>query len=217
MVIGKKLLIFDLDGTLVNTVKDLNAAINYSFEKNNFPLKSVEHTSRVIGNGIAITLKRSVPESVDEEVLKKVLKDFRFYYKDHYLDESYAYKGMKETLIELKQRGYLLAVATNKLDEIAKKMINTLYPNIFDIVQGNALDKPVKPDPFTINHIIDVLSIDRSGVTYIGDSEVDIESASNADVNLLLVDYGFHRNNEFVNLYPNKHIKSPEELLELFK
>ncbi len=213
----KKLLIFDLDGTLVNTVVDLNNSLNYAFNKNGFASKPVEHTSKAIGNGISITIYRSLPEDISKEEHDRCFSDFRSHYRSHYLDHSFPYKGMFETLITLKNRGYLLAVATNKLDEIAKDMVNHFFPNIFDIIQGDKPDIPKKPDPTLINDIVSSLGVDKSNVTYLGDSEVDIESANNAEVGLILVDYGFHRREDFLTKSSGKHISNPQELLNIFK
>ena len=210
----KKLLIFDLDGTLVNTVEDLNNGINYALNKNGYPSRSVDHTAHAIGNGIFVTILRSLPYE-DEAAAKICLKDFRNFYKEHYLDNSFAYIGMKDALIKLKERGYLLAVATNKLDEIAKKMIDRLYPNIFDIVQGDSPYLPKKPDPTIINQVIDDLGVNKTKTTYIGDSEVDIQTAKNAEVDLILVDYGFHRSKSFLCDESGRHIKEPRELLKI--
>ena len=102
-----KLLIFDLDGTLVNTVVDLNMAINYGLENNGFPLKSVDQTTKAIGNGISKTIYRSLPDNTSEEVHDQVLKDFRKFYKDHYLDNSKPYPNMLETLRKLKSSGFI--------------------------------------------------------------------------------------------------------------
>ena len=212
---NKKLLIFDLDGTLVNTVGGLNKSLNYAFNKNGLPSRSVEHTAKAIGNGIVITIKRSVPENTSQEVLDQILLDFRFHYKTHYLDNSYPYIGMKETLLTLKSSGHLLAVATNKLDEIAKKMLNELFPDIFDIIQGDCPEFKKKPNPEIINHVVKTLGVDKSDVLYIGDSEVDIESARNAAVDFVLCDYGFHRSDEFLSYKNAKHIKEPKDLLSL--
>ena len=211
----KSLLIFDLDGTLVNTVIDLNNGINYALKKNGFPTRSVNHTSKAIGNGIYITILRSLPTK-DEESAKKCLVDFRDYYKNHYQDNSKRYKGMLSTLKVLKRKGYYLAVATNKLDEIANKLISELYPNIFDMVVGDRMDLPKKPDPAVINYVINKLEINKKEVTYIGDSEVDILSANNAEVKLVLVDYGFHRSEEYLSNNSGPHIKKPRDLLSLF-
>lgn len=213
----KKLIIFDLDGTLVNTVVDLNASLNYAFEMNNFPTRSVEATTKAIGNGIYRTIIRLLPSSATKCDYDKCLIDFRKHYLNHYLDNSFPYEGMLETLKTLKESGYYLAVATNKLDEVAKNMVNKLYPNIFDIVRGDNPSTPKKPDPTMINSIIKELSIDKDNVYYVGDSEVDIESATNSGVKLILVDYGFHRSEEFVIYNKAPHIKEPKDLLKILK
>ena len=210
----KKLYIFDLDGTLVDTVVDLNAGINYALNKHGYPTRSVEHTAHVIGNGIFVTLLRSLPLE-DPEVANKLLPDFRAYYREHYLDNSVRYRGMLNTLKTLKKQGHLLAVATNKLNEIAQNMINTLYPNIFDIIQGDEDNLPKKPDPTIINSIVQDLVIEKENVIYVGDSEVDILTARNAEIQLVLVDYGFHRSDEFLSDDSGVHIKRPHQLLEI--
>ena len=199
LFMNKKLLIFDLDGTLVNTVKDLNSGINYALTKNGYPRRSIKHTSKAIGNGIYITILRSLP-SEDESAGKKCLIDFRNYYRNHYLDNSKRYSGMLMALRNLKRKGYLLAVATNKLDEIANKMIEELYPKIFDMVLGDKEGLEKKPNPAMINLIIKQLDVNKKEVTYIGDSEVDILSASNAGVKLVLA----------------IHIRKPIDVLKLF-
>lgn len=212
LVMRPKLYIFDLDGTLVNTIKDLNEGINYALNRNGYPSRSVNHTSKAIGNGIFKTILRSLPKE-DIEVVKLCLKDFREYYSKHYLDHSYRYKGMLSTLRKLKKEGCLLAVATNKLDKIATNLVNTLYPNIFDLILGDDGVSPIKPDPSMINKIINTLKVNKEDTVYIGDSEVDILSSSNAGVKLVLVDYGFHRNEDFLINKIGIHISKPSELL----
>ena len=213
----KGLILFDLDGTLVNTVEDLNQSLNYSFAKNGFPSRSVEDTALAIGNGIFITIKRLVPADTSEEKLQQLLLDFRSHYRHHYLDHSLPYDGMVETLLELKKRGYLLAVTTNKLNEIAKDMIEHLFPNIFDYVQGDEVSLPKKPDPTIINMTIKRFDISKENVWYVGDSEVDIESARNAKIKLILADYGFHRDSGFLSYKDAIHIQKSIELLDVLK
>ena len=210
----KKLYIFDLDGTLVDTVVDLNAGINYALNKHGYPTRSVEHTAHAIGNGIFVTLLRSLPLE-DPNAANILLPDFREYYRSHFLDNSIRYQGMLNTLKTLKKSGHLLAVATNKLDEIAREMINTLYPHIFDIIKGDKEGLPKKPDPALINSVIEELQIDKENVVYIGDSEVDILTARNAEIKLVLVDYGFHRSDEFLSDDSGIHIKRPHQLLQI--
>ena len=123
---------------------------------------------------------------------------------------------MLMALRNLKRKGYFLAVATNKLDEIANKMIEELYPEIFDMVLGDKEGLEKKPNPAMINLIIKQLDVNKKEVTYIGDSEVDILSASNAGVKLVLADYGFHREDEFLKFKKAIHIRKPIDLLKLF-
>lgn len=210
----KKLYIFDLDGTLVNTVLDLNAGINYALNKHGYPSKSVDHTAHAIGNGIFVTLLRSLPIE-DPEIAKELVSDFRAYYREHYLDNSVRYRGMLNTLKALKKNGCFLAVSTNKLDEIAKSMVSALYPDIFDAIQGDTGEAPIKPDPASINNIINMFQVDKENTIYVGDSEVDISTAINADVKLVLVDYGFHRSEDFLNDKSGIHIKRPNQLLKI--
>ena len=211
----KKLVIFDLDGTIINTIQDLNAGINYALRNNGFEEKSVEHTAKAIGNGISKTIWRSLPEGTSEEEHLKCFNDFRSYYKEHYLDFSVPYNGMIDTLLLLKERGYYLAVATNKLHEIAVKLVNHLYPNVFDIIQGENTRFSPKPNPEMINYVINELGVEKENVTYVGDSEVDILSAETAHIRLILVNYGFHRGDEFFQNKSVPHIDTPSELLDL--
>lgn len=210
----KKLFIFDLDGTLVDTVVDLNAGINYALNKYGYPSRSVDHTAHAIGNGIYVTLLRSLPLE-DPDAANQILPDFRAFYREHYLDNSIRYRGMLNTLKELKKRDCLLAVATNKLNEIAQNMIKTLYHNIFDIIQGDEDGLPKKPDPTIINNIIEKLEVEKEDVVYVGDSEVDVLTAKNAEIKLVLVDYGYHRTDEFLSDDSGIHIKRPHQLLEI--
>lgn len=213
---NKKLFIFDLDGTLVNTVGGLNKSLNHAFYKNGLPLTDINRTAHAIGNGILITIRRLVPSGTSEQTIMNCLSDFRDYYKTHYMDDSFPYDGMFETLKELKKHGLKLAVATNKLDEIAKQMIKEMFPNIFDIIIGDSTLFNKKPDPMIINHITSYFNLNKEETIYIGDSEVDKESADNAGVDLILVDYGFHRFDDFYSIKA-KHISKPHELLNCVK
>ncbi len=212
---NKKLFIFDLDGTLVNTVGGLTYSLNLAFRKNALPEVNVNQTSKAIGNGILITIRRLVPNDTSEETIQKCFRDFREFYKMHYMVETVPYTGMLRTLRALKTRGYKLAVATNKLDEIAKEMLSTMFPDIFDMIVGDSPLFPKKPDPAIINHIVASFHVSKEETVYIGDSEVDVESAANAGVDLILVDYGFHRSEDFLKIKA-KHISKPQELLYLW-
>ena len=213
----KKLLVFDLDGTLIDTLKDLNIAVNYSLNKHGFELRSLEHTRKSIGDGVAMLVKRSLPETVTEIEYADVLENFEEYYKLHSNDNTSPYPGMKETLIKLKEKGYLLAVSTNKIEDVAISLIDDFYPNIFDTVCGDNKVRQRKPSPDSINEICRRLSFnDKNNITYIGDTEVDFMTANNSKVGFILVSYGYRTEEEQIaKKLTVLGIKKPENLLKI--
>lgn len=212
----KKVIIFDLDGTLINTVADLNTAVNFSLEKHHYPTRSIEQTTRDIGNGVAKLIERSVPNGRNNKDYEICLSDFKAYYREHYFDKSKPYPGIKELLEKLKKSGYRLAVVSNKFNEGVNKLIKTYFPDMFDVIQGEDKNFPTKPNPTMMNHVISALGYTKADCLYIGDTEVDYESAKNAGIDVVLVAYGY-RNMAFLqeNLKDAPVIETPLELLDL--
>ena len=134
---NKKLIIFDLDGTLINTLEDLNASVNFALAKYSYPLRTLEQTRMDIGNGVAKLIERSIPQGLANPNYQDCLSTFKSHYREHYFDKSLPYSNMKETLLELKKRGFTLAVVSNKFDEGAKKLVTYYLPNLFDRIQGS--------------------------------------------------------------------------------
>ena len=192
----KKLLIFDLDGTLINTLEDLKNAVNHALTLQNFPLRTQEQVRKDIGNGVAKLIARSIPDHEDNPLYLDTLKKFREYYSVHSMDYSVPYEGVYEALINLKQEGYLLAVATNKLTEIAKILMDKFYPNIFDIVQGDEPGMDRKPAPMMVHSICQKLNVPLKDAFYIGDTNVDMQTGMNSGVDFVLVTYGFRTKEE---------------------
>ena len=215
----KKLLIFDLDGTLIDTLIDLNQSVNFALKLNGFELKDIEHTRKSIGDGVAMLVKRSLPKDVDEKTYKKVLSDFEDHYKIHSEDNTYPYKGMKEVLVSLKQKGYLLAVSTNKIEDVAVRLIEKFYPGLFDTICGDNKIRQRKPAKDSIEEICKRLSFyDKKNITYIGDTEVDALTAKNAEVKFLLVSYGYRKIDEQKALKLDVlGVDSPQKLLNFTK
>ena len=147
-----KTVIFDLDGTILNTLEDLKNAVNYGLKSRNLPEKSLEFVRKAIGNGTQVLIKRCTPESISEEERQIVFNIFKSYYLEHYADSTKPYPGIVELLGSLKEKCQLVVVS-NKDDDLTKKLINQEFPNMFDIIQGSYLDKPKKPHPFLINKI----------------------------------------------------------------
>lgn len=197
-----KTIIFDLDGTILDTLEDLKNAVNHALNFYNLPEMSLEFVRKAIGNGTQVLIKRCTPENLDENKRKEVFDLFKSYYLAHYDDYTKPYAGIKEMLEELKGQ-CLLVVVSNKDNDLTQKLINKEFPGLFDVIQGSYMDKPKKPDPFLINNIIKEYSIDKKDCLYVGDTNVDMESANNAELEYRLVNYGYRNKKELEKTCPN--------------
>ena len=207
-----KTLIFDLDGTILDTLIDLKNAVNHALNFYNLPEKDLEFVRKAIGNGTTILIKRCTPSALSDEEREKVFNTFKAYYLEHYADYTKPYEGIKEMLTKLKGN-VTLAVVSNKDNDLTNKIINKEYSGLFDIVQGSYLDRPKKPDPYLINKIIKDNNIDKNNCLYIGDTNVDKESATNVGLPYLLVNYGYRTKEELEKMCPNDTtISSTNEL-----
>lgn len=208
-----KTVIFDLDGTILNTLEDLKNAVNYGLNFRNFDFKDTEFVRKAIGNGTQVLIKRCLPENVSEEDYRVVFAEFKKHYLSHYADFTKPYPGILDLLKELKGK-CLLAVVSNKDDDLTKKLIQKEFENIFDIVQGSYMDQPKKPHPFLIEKILKENNIKKEECLYIGDTNIDKETASNAGLKYLLVNYGYRTKEELEKMCPNNtSISSVNELL----
>ena len=196
-----KTIIFDLDGTILDTLPDLTNAVNYALRSFNLPEMDIEFVRKAIGNGTTVLIKRCTPSSLNDEERNRVFNVFKSYYLEHYSDYTKPYSGIKEMLLELK-RVTNLAVVSNKDNDLTQKIINKEYPGCFDIIQGSYLNHPKKPDPYLINKIVKENNINKSELLYVGDTNVDKESATNAGLPYLLVNYGYRTKEELEKMCP---------------
>ena len=196
-----KTLIFDLDGTILDTLQDLKNAVNHGLNFYNLPEKDLEFVRKAIGNGTTVLIKRCTPSSLNDDERLKVFNVFKTYYLEHYADYTKPYPGIKELLEKLHDK-VRLAVVSNKDNDLTNKIIRKEFGNLFDIVQGSYLDHPKKPDPYLINKIIKENSINKEDCLYIGDTNVDKESATNAGLPYLLVSYGYRTKEELEKMCP---------------
>lgn len=214
----KKLLIFDLDGTLIDTLIDLKNAVNHALKIKNFPQKDLEHVRKSIGNGVAKLVARCIPDNEANSEYKSTLEEFRKYYSKHSLDFTIPYDGNLEALINLKQEGYILTVATNKLTDIARPLIEKFFPGLFNYVQGDEPGMDRKPAPMMIESICQKMGVEKADAFYIGDTNVDMETAVNSKVDYVLVTYGYRTKDELKEQCPGKPtIDSLSELSEYLK
>jgi len=213
----KKLIIFDLDGTLINTIADLGACTNYALEKLGYPTHDIESYKFRVGNGINNLFRRALPEGekTDENVLR-VRREFIPYYNAHNTDLSRPYPGMVELLEALQTEGILLAVASNKYQEATTKIIGELYPSIrFSAVLGQREGINIKPDPQIVFDILQATGVDKADVLYVGDSGVDMQTGLNAGVETCGVTWGFRPRTELEPFHPQHIVDSVEELRQI--
>lgn len=213
----KKLLIFDLDGTLLNTLTDLTNSVNFALRSFDMEEKSKEFVRKAIGNGVAKLIARCIDNGEDNPKYFDILSCFRNHYKDHHLDNTVPYFNMEEVLRELKDYGYLLAVVSNKIDVITKNLINHYFPNTFSIIQGDTKTLNKKPHPDMVNHVLKELKIDKEDTCYIGDTNVDYETAINSGIDVLLVTYGYRTKEEMKEYkYSAPSVDSVKEISHYF-
>lgn len=211
----KKLFIFDLDGTILDTLNDLYSAVNYSLEKNRLPVRNKNEVAAFTGNGIRRLIDLSVPDDTPERVTDAVFDDFKTYYAEHCNDSTRPYDGVKEVLSELKAKGCLLAVVSNKIDSAVQNLVNQHFPDMFDSVTGQKDGIRKKPYPDSVNFVLTTLNVPRSEAVYIGDSEVDIATAKNADLPCVSVCWGFRSEPYLKSVGATTLIRSPKELLNI--
>ena len=214
----KKLIIFDLDGTLLDTLVDLQKAVNFSLSHFNYPLRSLEQVRKDIGNGVAKLIERSIPQGILNENYQKCLDIFKKSYRENYDNFTHAYDGMVTTVQELLNEGYLVTVATNKIIDVAKILLDHHYPNLFDFIQGDAVGVHKKPHPDMINNILNHYKLNKEDALYIGDTNVDEETALNASVDYVLVTYGYRTIEEIKNSCQCTNLlNTPKDIIEYLK
>lgn len=212
----KKLVIFDLDGTLLNTIADLAMATNHALQQLGYPTHDTDTYRFFVGNGINKLLERSLPEEEKNEANTMRLRAlFVPYYDEHNADLSTPYPGIPTLLQELQQRGLMIAVASNKYQSATVKLIHQYFPQIsFVEILGQREGIPVKPDPSIVFDIIQKTGVGKEDVLYVGDSNVDMQTAHNAGVDAIGVAWGFRPRTELEALQPLAVIDKAEELLD---
>jgi len=211
---GYRLVIFDLDGTILDTLEDLTDAVNYALSKNGQPERSIEEVRRFVGNGIKKLIVRAVQPDTPDEDADKIYDDFMPYYKEHCADKTKPYEGIEELLNELKREGYMTAVVSNKADVAVKKLCEQYFSGLFDYCVGERAGILKKPAPDSVNEVINKLSINTSDAVYVGDSDVDLETAENAGIDCISVNWGF-RDEQFLREHGAVKIaKCPKQVME---
>jgi phosphoglycolate phosphatase len=222
------IIIFDLDGTLINTISDLGQACNYALSACGFPTHKIEDYPRLVGNGVNKLIERALPEeNRNEETVLRLREYFVPYYDEHNCDFTRPYDGIPELLEALRRKGdeamrlkgerWFLAVASNKYQAATEKIVAQLFPGIFDVVLGEREGVERKPHPQIVYDILSTLNIQHSTLNclYIGDSLVDAETARAAGATLVLCTWGFGTREQMEGAKPDYLVDHPLEVLEV--
>ena len=212
----KKLVIFDMDGTILNTIEDLADATNYALGKNNFPLRTVDEIKMFVGNGVEKLIERALGEE-NQAHFQRVFDDFLPYYSQHSKDKTGAYEGILDLLEDLKKLGVKTAVNTNKPESPAKVLTQEYFPDLFDYVCGAKPENGKKPSPDGVYEIMRHFGVEKEDTVYIGDSDVDYFTGTNAGVFTVSCTWGFRTREMVAEKGATVFVDKPCELLELIK
>ena len=206
--------IFDLDGTLLNTLEDLADAVNYVMRANAYPERTIDEVRRFVGNGIRRLMELAVPEGVTGEDFERVFEEFKSYYTEHCQIKTCAYEGIMPLLEKLYADGYAMAIVSNK-NHAAVCELNTLYfKKYIEVAIGQQDGIRKKPAPDTVLQALKELGKEKDSAIYVGDSEVDFATAENSEMDCALVTWGFRTPEELAEFTPKAMIDRPEQLLD---
>ena len=216
-----KVYIFDLDGTLLDTLADLAASTNYALRKHGMPEHSIDDVRRFVGNGVRKLMERAVPDGADNPLFDEAFATFRQHYMEHSLDTTRPYDGIPETLAALKARGCRLAVVSNKMMAATQELCRHFFPDTIEVAIGEDEAHGIrkKPAPDTVFEALKTLGVSRVeepdglSAVYVGDSDVDIQTAANAGLPCISVLWGFRDRDFLIQHGAETFISAPSELL----
>lgn len=212
-----ELIVFDLDGTLLDTIADLADAVCFALDEYGFPPRSRAEVTGFVGNGVLKLIERALPDgSKDPETVEKVYKSFNLRYSEHCADKTRPYDGIAELLKYLKNQGIKLAVLSNKPDEFTNYLIDKFFHGIFDKVVGSSGSTPRKPDPSGELRVISELGTVPEKTLHIGDSDTDIQTAKNAGVDIIACSWGYRTRETLKMAGAEKIADTVEELRKYF-
>ncbi|MGN0157395.1 MAG: HAD family hydrolase [Lachnospiraceae bacterium] len=209
--------IFDLDGTLLDTLDDLTDSVNEIMKRYDYPVYEKEQIRRFVGNGIRVLMQRALPKELCAEMFEECFLAFREYYTNHCMEKTRPYLGIVPLLSKLNERKIKMAIVSNKNDEAVKELADCYFKNLITTAIGNKQGVCPKPAPDTVFEAMKLLSSRKEETLYVGDSQVDMQTAVNAGIPCVLVDWGFRDRDELEKLGALAVIHTPEELINIIK
>lgn len=207
--------IFDLDGTLLNTLEDLMDSVNFGLEKYGMPQRSLEEIRCFVGNGVERLIRLSVPADTGQEKQENVLAAFKEHYRLHCNDKTDLYPGIRELLGELKSREFPMAIVSNKLQEGVDALSRQYFKEYVRAAIGAREGIRKKPAPDTVWEALRLLGLSKEEAVFVGDSEVDIATAENAGMDCITVGWGFRTRQEQIKAGAKVFVDRPEEIISL--
>ncbi len=207
--------IFDLDGTLLNTLEDLKNSVNYALKSYGMPERSLDEIRHFVGNGVEKLVERAVADDTEESVREKVFASFKEHYTLHCNDKTGLYPEISKLLAELKERGFKMAIVSNKLQEGVDVLQKQYFNRYLSVAIGAREGIGKKPAPDTVLEALRILDLPKEEAVYIGDSEVDIATAANTGMNCITVAWGFRTRKEQEDAGATMFVEKPEEIIPL--
>ena len=207
--------IFDLDGTLLDTLQDLAASVNYALRQHRMPEHSIDDVRQFVGNGVRKLMERAIPQGTGNPLFEETFATFRQYYMAHSLDTTKPYEGIPEMLAELQKRGCRLAVVSNKMMAATQELIRHFFPGTIEVAIGEHEAEGIrkKPAPDTVLAALRQLGVGKEGAVYVGDSDVDIMTARNSGLPCISVLWGFRDRDFLIQHGAETFVSVPSELL----
>lgn len=210
-----KAVLFDMDGTLLDTLEDLCDSTNHALAQMGYPLRGIEEIRRFIGNGAEKQIRRAVPEGTNEEKIMEVLTAYRAYYQDHCQIKTKVYDGLLDVLSELKEKGVKMAVVSNKPDAAVKKLSREYFGDRLDYAIGPSDGVRCKPYPDMAEEALKALGVEKKDAVFVGDSEVDVQTGLNAGLDVIAVSWGFRSREVVIEAGASKIADNASELEKL--
>ena len=210
-----KAIIFDLDGTLTDTLEDLFISVNHALRSCGLPERQLDEVRRFVGNGVRELIERAVPEGTEISMTEKCFEAFRTHYVIHCQDHTCLYPGIACLLMTLHSKGYRMAVVSNKLQAGVDELARTFFNGVIDVAIGEQPGIPRKPEPDMVIQALEQLGVEKEEAIYVGDSDVDLQTASNAGLPCISVLWGF-RNRDFLACHgATVFAETPQDILAL--
>ncbi len=212
-------IIFDMDGTLLNTLEDLSDSVNYALKHSGFPTRTIEEVRSFVGNGAAKLIERAVPNGKENQLYEDTLSVYKEYYEMHCKDKTRPYDGILPMLDELCEKGYKLGIVSNKPDTAVKELSRVYFGDRISIAIGGSDKVRKKPAPDTVYQALEELSAKAENAVYVGDSDVDIATAANVPMKCISVTWGFRSRVQLIDAGADvsRMIMSPREILPLLQ